>query len=57
MGEVVEGGLEALLVPTGVALGAKEDRSLVIINPVNVPTLVSEVDTNFGTNESRGAGN
>ena len=33
--KVVEGSLKALLVPAGVALRAKEDRSLVVINRLN----------------------
>ena len=47
---------EAGLVPAGIALRAEEDRALVVVDAVDVPTELGEVDADFGADESGGTG-
>jgi hypothetical protein len=49
-------GLETLLVPTGIALGAEEVSAHVVVHAVDCPTEVGEVVDDFGANEAGGTG-
>ena len=43
--------------PTGVALGAEEDRAMIAIDPENLVSLTREVDRHFGADQSAGSCN
>ena len=50
--EPLDGPLEAMLVPTVVALGAKEDCTLIVIDSMNLPTLGGKIKADFGADKT-----
>jgi hypothetical protein len=44
------------LIPTSVALRAKKDRPLVVINTMDLPAKGGEMDADFRANQAGGAG-
>ncbi len=52
-----EVALKALLIPTGIPLGAEEDCALVVVDPVNRVTLAGEVRAHLAAYQTRGARN
>ena len=56
VGKGLEGGLEPLLVPAGIALFPEENGALVVVDPVEGPAFFSEKDADFRTDEAGGSG-